>query len=314
MSQVLSTRTRAQIAALAAVILITGFSIAGASAQSLFARREQVIYEGNPLDTKVMWLGSWGSGWIEESTLNTYIGNRSLKVTPRDLYTGGRIDFVTLLDMTPAFKAPDIYFQVVTKFWGAQTGADELSVALGTPGSTDLYGGTYTPGKQVRKMRLVFFLEDGTAMECQSDVSSYRVGEDGWLVMSFPMAAIKGKTDLPQYKVKRLVITGDGTEPFHIGEIRTMRDSTPITADAGGDQEVSKNYSIAFQGYAQAGASAAKYSWDFDKLNGIQEEAVGDLVYHRFTKAGNYIVTLTVSDVFGLKNPSVAAINVKVNE
>jgi len=308
----LSEPVRAGLISLAAILMITCLVVGSASAQSVFARREQVIYEGDPLDPSTIKLGSWGNGMAEESSQNAFIGSRSLKITPKDLYAGGRIDYLVPLDLTPSFKADDIYLQFVTLFAGMQTQTDQF--AFTSQSATDIYGQSYTIGRQVRRVRLVVFLENGPTVECLTDVASYRLSDDGWMVVSYPIAALKGKTDLAQYRVKRLVITGDGNEAFHIGEIRTMRDTTPLSADAGSDKEVSKNYSIAFQGTATAGASAVKYSWDFDKSNGVQEEAVSDLVYHRFTKAGDYEATLTVTDAFGIKKPATATIKVKVNE
>ena len=314
MDMTFSGRMRPGVLALVVMVLATEAITTCAYAQDVFARREQVIYDGDPMDQANIKLGSWGSGICGESTLNTYAGSRSIRITPKDLYAGGRIDFLKPVDLTRSFNEPDVYLQLVTKFWGVQAEQDWWAVGLGAPGSTDMYGGVSKPGRQVRSVRIVLFLEEGPVVECQADLSGYKLREGSWMNVSFPVAALKGKLDLPAYRLKRLVVTGDGSEPFHIGEIRTVRDTTPIRADAAEAKEVARNYSIAFQGFAESGASAVKYSWDFDKEDGIQGEAVGDLVYHRFTKAGDYVVTLTVSDVFGLKKPGTTTINVRVNE
>lgn len=310
MSAVISRWSRVFMPVLAAVILVTGVSIGKASAQGVFVRRVQVLYEGNPTDQASVKLGSWGSGVCEESTSNTFTGSRSLKITPKDLYTGGRIDFTSPFDLAPSLKASDGYLQFACQFWGTQE-TDALTLALGTTATVD---NGNVPGKQVKRIRIVLFFENGPAVECQSPISAYEVGDDGWMIVSFPLSALKGKTDLPQYRLTRIVVTGDGTEPFYIGEIRTISDTSPLVADAGEDMEISKNYPIAYQGFCQSGASAVKYSWDFDKKNGVQEEAVGDLIYHRFSQAGAYEVTLTCTDIFGVKAPATKSIQVKVNE
>lgn len=312
MSLEMSKPVRASLLAVAAILLVFALSITVACAQSVFAKREQVIYEGDPIDPAIVKLGSWGSGYAEESTQNAYIGTRSLKVSPKDLYAGGRLDFLVPLDLTQSFKLADAYLQFVILLAGTQANQDQLS--LGGQSVSDIYGGTYVLGRQVRTIRLLLFLEDGPVVECLTEVSWYKLQDDGWMVLSIPMATLKGKTELAQYRVTRIVLTADGNEPFHIGEIRTMRDSIPLSVDAGGEKEVSKNYSIAFQAFANSGASPVKYSWDFDKFDGIQEEAVGDLVYHRFTRAGNFEVTVTAADPFGVKQSATNTIKVKVNE
>lgn len=284
-----------------------------AFAQGLFARKEQVIFSGDPIDPDVMRLAAWGGGWCEESPQNTYGGSRSIKVSPLDLYSGGRIDFVKPMDLTQSFNLSDAYLQVVSKFTGAQAGYDALTTGMGAIGSTDMYGGVYK-ARQVRRLRVMLVFEGGKSIESQVDLASFRLQDDGWMIVSFPLAYLKSKLDLTDYRLERMVISGDGSEPFHVGEISITRDSTPITPDAGESKEVSRNYPIAFQGFCRAGATAVKYSWDFNDLNGIQEEAVGDLVYHKFTAPGNWVVTMTASDVFGIKKSAKSTIKAKVNE
>lgn len=286
---------------------------AGAFAQGVFARKEHVIYSGDPVDPVFMKLGAWGGGRCEESNQNAYGGSRSIKVTPKDLYAGGRIDFLKSESLTQSFNQADAYLQIMTKFWGVQAGYDALTSGLGAVGSTDMYGGVYQ-GRQVRRVRIVLFFQGGQSVEAQVDLAGFRLQDDGWMAVSFPLAALKSKLNLTEYRLERMVISGDGSEAFHIGEIATVRDATPITADGGESKEVARNYPIAFQGFCRAGAAAVKYSWDFNNSDGIQEEAVGDLVYHKFTRAGDFVVTMTVSDVSAVKSPVSTTINVKVNE
>jgi len=300
--------------ALVAAAIATGTSGTRALAQGLFARREQVIYEGNPVNQATIRLGNWGSGTCKESTQNTYSGSRSIEITPRGLFAGGRIDFANPVDLTNSFNNPDAYLQFVTRFRGVQSEYDDWAVGLGGPGATDMYAGVPRTARPVRRIRVMLEFEGGPAVERQVDVSAFRLSDDGWMNVSLPLAVFKSELSLPEYELKRLVITGDGMDPFHIGEIRTIRDTTPLQANAGQDKEVARNYLIGFQGVCESGATAVKYSWDFDQSDGIQEQAVGDLVYHRFSKAGNFTVTLTVSDLFGLKQPATSTIKVKVNE
>ena len=309
-----SARPRIVFAA-AALMLAVGLIAGGTCAQSVFVQRLQAVYDGTPMDQATVRIGNWGSGICEESSQNAYSGSRSLKITPKDLYTGGRIDFVAPLDVTASMKNPSAYLQIICLFTGAQA-QDQLTAALGTAAApTDMYGGdTSNPGRPVRTLRTVLYFENGPAVEAQGPLSAYKVGADGWMVVSFPLSVIKGKTNLAQYKLTRMVITGDGTQPFNVGEIRTIPDESTLSADSSEDMEVSTNYPIAFQGFCTSGASAVKYSWDFDSRNGIQEQATGDLVYHRFTQVGDFDVTLTVSDLFGVKQPATKVIHVKVNE
>jgi len=300
----------------AAWILAAAFLLGGvpAVAQDILLQDAQIIYSGAPAEQANVKLGSWGNGVCEESNKNTYGGTRSVKITPRGLYEGGRLDFPTPVDLTKQFNDRNAYLQLVALFGGVQTGYDSWAVGLAAPGATDMYGGTTPKGKLVRRVQVMLYFEARQAVECQVDLASYKLAEDGWMTVSIPFAYLKEKLSLPEYKLSRLVCTGDGTEPFYVGEIRAVRDTTPLRADAGEEKEVAKNYQIVFHAMAGTGASAVRYSWDFDKTDGLQSEATGELIYHVFRRPGTFLVTLTVSDVFGLKEPAGSTIKVKVNE
>lgn len=285
-------------------------STAGVSAQGVFSGEGITIYSGN---TAGITLGSWGGGICKESTKNAYGGDKSIEITSKGLYQGGRLDFSKPVDLTSQFARDDAYLELVTKFRGTQETYDAWAMDVAAPSATDMYGGTATPGKQVKRIQIMLFLEGGQILESQVDISAYRLNEDGWMSVAFPLKYLKRDLNLPAYKLKRIVVTGDGSEPFYIGEIRTTVDSTPLTADAGEEKEIGKNYNVLFRGTSRS-ITGLKYSWDFDNSNGIQEEAVGDVVYHRFTRAGVYTVTLTVSDIFGLKKPATSTVKVTVNE
>jgi len=66
-------------------------------------------------------------------------------------------------------------------------------------------------------------------------------------------------------------------------------------------------------GYGYGGATVLKYSWSFDNANGINEDAVGQAVEHKFRKPGKFTVTLTIEDYYGLKKPCQVSVPVTVN-
>jgi subtilisin-like proprotein convertase family protein len=71
---------------------------------------------------------------------------------------------------------------------------------------------------------------------------------------------------------------------------------------------------ISFAAEADDEWGIAAYSWDFDDSDGIQEDALGEKVFHTFEYEGNYIVTLTVEDNSGLKHMDTREIIISVDE
>jgi hypothetical protein len=293
------------------VVVLSIFLVSSTGSEMLLSQAELVLYGSNAVGTSVI-LGNWGTGVCQSSTKNMLGGVQSIQITPRGLYQGGRLDFATPVDLTKWFNDPEAYLQLVVKFYDvAESSSPGTAWGLVAPSSRIAASRT---GKIVRRLQIMLFFDSGESTECQVDVNAFKPSPDAWVNVSFPFVVLKGKLDLPAYNVKRIVITGDGTEPFYIGEIRVVRDNTPIEANAGDEKEVARNYPVVFTGSATGGASALRYSWDFDNTDGIQEEAVGETVTHRFRRAGYFVVTLTVSDVFGLKKPAVATTRVYVNE
>lgn len=294
-------------------LLAAGMLLHGSACGAEVAQ-DQLIYNGSSIAQAGITVGSWGSGLCEESSKAGYSGSRSLKFTSKSLFQGGRIDFAKPVNLTAAFNNASAYLQVITNLSLTASGYEDELTADFAPATYDVYGTGWQSrtGKPANRMRLFLVLEGGAMVECQVDLSGFKLSDDGWLPVSFPFAVLKGKLDLQEYKVKRLVIGGNGTDPFYVGEIRVITDTRPIEVYAGEDQFVAAYDDVMFRGECNGGAAAAKYAWDFDSRDGLQEDAVGEVVYHRYRKPGDYTVTLQVSDVFGLKRTAVSNLKVTV--
>lgn len=178
------------------------------------------------------------------------------------------------------------------------------------------YRGGYTAPtvttRVMKQMRVVIVTTDGKQYEAVAPFEPPLTDQEGWFPIGIALGAFKGLP--PDAKVKEIRVFGDAYGVFYVGEIRVATDPTPITGDAGEEQIVAANDLVRLEARASAGITPLKYSWDFDASDGIQEDAVGKVVTTRYRKPGEYIVTLTVTDIYGLKKPFVATTKVTVNE
>jgi hypothetical protein len=101
---------------------------------------------------------------------------------------------------------------------------------------------------------------------------------------------------------------------FYVGQIKLLREDTPLVADAGRDQEGKVGQDITFTAGPQLHNVQARYAWDFDDLDGIGEDALGQTVTWRFPQPGYYTVTLTVTDVAGVMVPKTSTTNVHISK
>ena len=75
------------------------------------------------------------------------------------------------------------------------------------------------------------------------------------------------------------------------------------------EKVVTANSKYRYTATASAGVSPLIYSWDWDDRDGIQVDAEGRSASHMYRRSGDYKVTVTVSDPFGVK----ASVSTKFN-
>lgn len=175
-------------------------------------------------------------------------------------------------------------------------------------------------------MRLIISTTDGKKSEAIIPAAT-TVGVDrGWKQAGIPLQAIKG-FDKTNKIVKDISFSGDVSTAFYLGDIRVINDRTPIRAETSFKNAVlGIDQSLTFSATGYGGSSVLKYSWDFDDADGIQNDAEGQTVIYKFRTASNdlrnpatmrpngeFTITLTVSDAYGLKDPYKTTIKVKVN-
>ncbi len=200
------------------------------------------------------------------------------------------------------------------------TGRRTGGVTGGYPGMPGYGYGGYRGGytaptmttRVMKQMRVVVVTTDGKQYEAVAPFEPPITDQEGWFPIGVALGAFKGLS--PDAKIKEIRVFGDAYGVFYVGEIRVATDPTPITGDAGEEQIVAANDLVRLEARASAGITPLKYSWDFDASDGIQEDAVGRVVTTRYRKPGEYIVTLTVTDIYGLKKPFVATTKITVNE
>lgn len=324
----------AAAAALSSACVVGGavLTVPRAHAQAAQAAARAVtlsLFRGETSDSGNIGLGSWGSGKVESAKEAVLVGTTSLKITTQGYYQGGRLDFKEPVDLSTALQNPRTYMRFQTRFTGSgssQQGFDPSNLQT-----------TARAASPFKNMRFLLVMADGTRYELIRPVE-LPVSEDpdAYAPLTFPLAALAKKITvggkaLPTgdgAKLKQMAIFGDRYAQFYIGEIGVVTDETDITTSPLEDQVFFAQQPTAFVGNAEGGATTLHYSWDFDASDGIQKDAVGRITSHVFPRVGTskdasgkdrngqatYTVTLTVSDVDGLKKPVTVTQEVQVTD
>lgn len=288
-------------------------------------------------------LKSWGSGSISETDEVAYEGTKSIRVSSRNYFQGGRITMGKSSALSSLYEDKDnllmLAFRIANSSVriggggaggrpGSEGGPGGLAggdgggreggggVGFGAPGGGKSGGGggaaaSTTAAPALKNIRLVITTTDGMKSEVYMAIPAG--ADSGWRQIGIPLQAITGfgKTNKD---VKDVTFSGDSLATFYVGEIRVANDSTPITGSLDrSDMNLALGDEVEFNGSAFGGASQLVYNWDFDESDGLQVEATGATIKRRFRKPGKYVVTMTVVDVYGLKKPLVKKATITVN-
>jgi hypothetical protein len=327
--------------------------MAGVPASLSLAQAEVSIYKGETPSQVGIVLASWGSGEARESEDFAYVGNKSIKVTTHGRYQGARLVLSNGVDLKAAAADPSAYLQFIYMV-GQGTGATGGGAAGdlggpyggggGRPGGGRLGGGA--PGgpgggayggdgggggttvktvkpKPLANFRVVLVTTDRKKMEFMLPIDSARVERDEWRSVAIPVTSIPGIKESAG-QLKEIHFFGDSFGTLYLGEVRVVRDATPIRPDDLADQTVAKNDVVTFTASAEGGPAPLKYEWNIvgvaskDPNEKSEVNAAyhvvgeGRVFKHAFRKSGDYLVTLTVTDLFGLKKAATTKANIHV--
>lgn len=294
---------------------------------TLLAGAQTLYNPTRPTKDQGMALKSWGSGTIAETDETAFEGTTSIRVSSRNFFQGGIIDYLTPVDLGSAYTDKNNLLVFTLHIPGVIAGqapsgkGSGKGGGKGAGGAGDLGlnngegsgGTTVTSTASLEKIRLVIATSDGMRSEAFVEVKGKVADEKGWMKASIPLQAISGFSKTNKM-IQSIAIAGDAVSTFYVGEASISSDSTPIYGEINqGDLNLALGDVVQFIGSGYAGASPVKYEWDFDSTDGVQADASGQFVKRRFRKAGDFVVTLTISDMYGLKAPYSTTIKVTVN-
>ncbi len=169
------------------------------------------------------------------------------------------------------------------------------------------------PPPKIEQLRLLVVTDQGAIDSGPIVLADYAEIVEGWVQIVVPMSAFKG-VDVEGGTIQDVALFGDVEETFWVGELELGYEEQPLVADAGENITTTVGKMTPFEAAPQPEGVSASYVWDFDDLDGIQEEGYGAETSWTFLTPGYYVVTLTVKDPAGRKVERVDRIHVKVTE
>jgi hypothetical protein len=192
---------------------------------------------------------------------------------------------------------------------GGARGGTARGGAAGTAGlsQADLTEKAFT----ARNLRIVLFTDKGQLVADDVPVGVFPKDERGWTPVAVSLAQLKGPRGATQ--VRAVGIFSDQSEVFFLGRIRLIEDKRPVEVTVKAEPLFAKpDQVITFTASLRGGPVAPTISWDFDKSDGIQQQAFGLQVKYLYKTPGDYQVTCTVTDRAKVRPPATATVGIKV--
>jgi hypothetical protein len=291
-------------------------------------------------------LTSWGSGSIGEADELAFEGTTSIRISSRNFFQGGIINFQRPINLTSAYNDRNnlllLTFQVPgtsTQLGGGAApggragggrinptgsgggGGPEGASGFGGPAGPAGFGGAgqgaptaVAQGElPVDELRVVFFMTDGSKAEAFMKLESNLIDNRGWRTVGLPLQAISGLST-GNKQVRSVALSLDRAATIYLGDLKVLTDATPVYAEPTiRELNLSFGQEVILSGYGAGGATPLRYTWDFDDSDGVGVDAEGQAVRRKFLRPGTFTVTMTVQDVFGLKQAHRSTIKVVVN-
>jgi hypothetical protein len=346
-----SLRTFVLLIAGAFFVLPSCSAFADLVAPIVAAANTSVIYGGEQVGAGMpIQVAAWGGGSAADSTTNSYTSaGHSIKIDTAGMYQGGRIlfnpplmvgdlkadkyrflTFVFTLGSSPKYGATASGGSYHYSFEGKSVQVAQVPTPVqmmppggmqgGMPGATPPTG---VPGQQgqaapaqvvvlpISTLHVILQFTDGSQAELNRLVT-VTSGDFNWIHLGIPLAAIPASESDAQ--IKSITIGTDAPAELIIGQIVLLDSPTPISCFAGSDETVPTNSVVTLSGTGDGGSSTLKYDWDFNSTGEFVSQGTGQTVNHTYTTAGDYKVTLRVSDYDGIKDPATSTVTIHVTD
>ncbi len=192
-------------------------------------------------------------------------------------------------------------------------------IMMGPPGlegagPVGTVGTPTAPPPKISQLRVLLVTDKGALDSGPIVLSDYAEIVEDWVQIVIPLSRFKGTADVSGGEIQHVALFGDVEETFWVGELELGYEEQPLIADAGENITTTVDTITRFEAAPQPEGVKASYVWDFDDLDGIQEEGYGQETTWTFLTPGYYVVTLTVKDPDGKRVDRVDRIHVKVTE
>jgi len=219
---------------------------------------------------------------------------------------------------SPAAPAAPVTASVLGGIFGRRGSEEEAPAAAGPAPAAVIAAPTaaaqprkLTPVFLMDRMRVVVETEQGFAEVSGWPLEYASEDRAGWSRLGIPLFMFKGSALGAQ--LKSLRIFGEPKDAFYLGQLKLAVVEQAMAVKATADPaQVAAGTPVKFEAKLVGYSGPVKVSWDFDRNDGVAEEAVGMKASRIYRTAGTYTVTCTATDMMGKQSPVSTTLAVRV--
>lgn len=251
-----------------------------------------VLYNGEATLPANMVLGVWGALPAEGRAITF----TPLPVAPKvygiplalqGRYQGIRIDFLTPISTDTFLGKSDAFLELYLR-------------------STSFTPSAHVPMPSLTSLRVTLFTQGGVNTLAVPSNDFYPLDEvDGnWMRLALPLNRLPAKYPLAG-DLRRLLITTDSPVKLLLGRVACIRDFAMLRATISSAPAILRTGTpVILSAAVEGGLTPYAVSWNFGiAADPAVIDATGASATALFPKAGNYLITCTVRDTDGIKDP-----------
>lgn len=273
--------------------------MAGLCRLATAATETLAIYNGEAALPGGLSLGEWGGTRTDGQAaafrpVQLRTGVFGIPIATLGRYQGTRFDFTPPLDTQRIFGDDHVY----------------LELYLRAPGPAENEGVMPALGN----LRFTFFTQKGIGFFTVPAAQFYPADlvKDGWVRIDLPLCRLPKGQPLGG-SLYRLVLSADRPAQFLLGRLAVMVEmASPRVEVTTFPAVLETGQTVFFNSGADGGITPCTTSWDFDTAAGASVDATGNRATYVFTNPGLYLVTATVRDLNGERDPVTVTKEIRV--
>jgi hypothetical protein len=150
----------------------------------------------------------------------------------------------------------------------------------------------------ITEVRVLLIADKGQMDSGALEVSSSQAATQGWLRIVVPLSRFSITEGLAGGQLLGAVVTGNTTGTIQLAQLYLKQENPPLVGKIQGDRlrTAATGEELSFATDPQNPGVKPTFTWSFDSTAGLNIDALGPTAKWTYDKAGEYLVTVQVSD------------------